>query len=231
MKIIALVPARGGSKGIPDKNIRLLADKPLLQYTLEAAVQSSVFDQIIVSSDSEKILNLAKQFPVTAYRRPDILAQDSTPTNPVIEDVIEKFHLDDDDILVLLQPTSPLRKASEITLSLQAYQQAAEIKALISVMPVSNHYLYAYRCEQNQLIQINPEYHALGRRQELPDIYLPNGAIYIFSVKDFMQNKKIPDQSIMPYIMPAELSVDIDNMQDWQKAEEQLLQENAEHQL
>lgn len=228
MKIIALVPARGGSKGIPDKNIRLLAGKPLLQYTLEAAVQSAVFNQIIVSSDSDKILDLAKKFPVTAYRRPDVLAQDHTPTNPVIEDVIKNFQLDGDDIVVLLQPTSPLRKAAEIKLSLQTFQQSVGIKALISVMPVSNQYLYAYRCEQNQLVQINPEYHALGRRQDLPDIYLPNGAIYIFSVKDFMQNKKIPGQAIMPYIMPAELSIDIDDMQDWQKAEEQLLQ--VEHQ-
>ncbi len=222
MNVIALVPARGGSKGIKDKNRRLLAGKPLLQYTLDAAIQSAIFDQIILSSDSQAILALAQDQPVIQHNRSETLAMDSTPTDPVILDIIQTFQLSDDDLVILLQPTSPLRTALDIQKAYQQFIQLNDAKLLLSVTPISNHLLYAYQQENAFITPVMPIYHQATQRQQLPDIFLPNGAIYIFRVKHFMRNHSIPDECIVPFIMEAERSVDIDNLHDWQLAEAQL---------
>ncbi len=219
MSVIAIVPARGGSKGVKDKNIRLLDGKPLLQYTLESALQAKIFDKIIVSSDSESILSVAKQFDVVTHKRPSEIAQDHTPTDPVIEDVIFTHHLNEEDRLVLLQPTSPLRSSKHIAEATKKFSENPSARSLVSVFEINNKYLKAYLEKDNflqPLVDLNTAY---TRRQDLPSLYMPNGAIYIFTVKEFLRDKNIPRTHQVPYLMSEADSVDVDTLEDFTKLE------------
>lgn len=218
-KTIALIPARGGSKGIPQKNIVNLAGKPLLSHTIHAAQAARVFDAIYVSSDDSQILAVAEADGAATIRRHPDLAQDHSPTNPVIQECIEQQSLARDDIIILLQPTSPLRTAGHIQASLTLYSQHQSCNALISVCAADNKYLYAYMGADPYLTPAMPEYAKISRRQDLPNIYLPNGAIYIFSVANFQCEQAIPDSKVIAYVMPEADSIDIDTLEDLKRAE------------
>lgn len=218
-KTIALIPARGGSKGIPQKNIVNLAGKPLLAHSIHAAQAAQVFDAIYVSSDDAQILTVAETYGAATIRRNPKLAQDNSPTNPVIQEAIEKQNLASDDIIVLLQPTSPLRTAGHIQASLKLYKEHQGCDALNSVCAADNKYLYAYLGADPYLTPAMPEYLKISRRQDLPNIYLPNGAIYIFSVASFQREQAIPDTKVIAYVMPEAESIDIDTPDDLKRAE------------
>lgn len=227
MKLIAIIPARGGSKGVKDKNIRPLAGKPLLHHTLEAAIDADVFDQIILTSDSENILSSAKKFPAVLHKRPLELAQDDTPTDPVIYDLIKTYDFTNKDLLVLLQPTSPLRSAKHIRDAIQKYTADVSARGLISTCEVDNKYLKAYLDKGHYLQPLVAVDAAYTRRQDLPSLYMPNGAIYIFSVEEFMREKNIPRTQLISYLMSAEDSVDIDSEDDFVKVEKILQQRSC----
>lgn len=218
-KTIALIPARGGSKGIPQKNIVNLAGKPLLSHTIHAAQAAQVFDAIYVSSDDAQILTVAEKDGAAIIRRHPDLAQDHSPTNPVIQECIEKQGLAADDIIVLLQPTSPLRTARDIEASLRLYLGQQDCDVLKSVCAADNKYLYAYVGADPYLTPAMPEFAKISRRQDLPNIYLPNGAIYIFSVTQFQYKQAIPDTKVIAYVMPEAKSIDIDTPEDLKRAE------------
>jgi CMP-N,N'-diacetyllegionaminic acid synthase len=218
-KTIALIPARGGSKGILHKNIALLAGKPLLSHSILAAQQAKVFDAIYVSSDDAQILAVAKEYGAAIVCRNPALAQDHSPTNPVIEEFIALQKLERDDVIVLLQPTSPLRKAEHIQAALQLFKQYADCAALKSVCAADNKYLYAYLGADPYLTPVVPEYMKFSRRQDLPSIYLPNGAVYIFTVGNFQCTQAIPQENILAYKMSEIDSVDIDTPADLEMAE------------
>lgn len=196
--MIALIPARGGSKGVPKKNIRDFRGKPLIRWTIDAAKESDIFTNIVVSSDSFEILDYCTD--VSRVKRADRLAQDDTPMDSVVADFLHGMNVEH---LMLLQPTSPLRTAHDIVRARQQYWGYS----LISVVKTNNKYLKGMLLEGDLL---NTIYDA-KRRQDLPPFYLPNGAIYLFSKQAFIENDGIPRLGVQPFVMEESLDVDTES--------------------
>jgi CMP-N,N'-diacetyllegionaminic acid synthase len=227
--VLALIPARGGSKSIPKKNIVPLLGKPLLAYSIEAALQSGVIDHVYVSSDDAEILSAAQQFGATPLQRTPSLALDESPTDPVIADFIAKVAAEPEDIIVLLQPTSPLRTAEHVRAAVESFQAAPAGQAVISVCNIDNKVLKAYLQQGDYLEALAGADFPYKRRQDLPALYMPNGALYIFSVRSFTQQQGIPRQQLKPYRMTVDDSADIDTLDDLRKAEQILVLRQQQH--
>lgn len=228
-KVFALVPARGGSKGIKQKNIVPLLGKPLIAYSIEAARASQVIDAVYASSDDDEILAAAQELGAQPIKRDPALAQDTSPTDPVIGEFIEREQLANEDIIVILQPTSPLRTAEHIREALIKYRTHPECRSLISVYEIDNKILKAYLGGGEFLAPIADANTSYTRRQDLPPVFMPNGALYIFSVAEFLRENKIPRMHIIPYLMSAADSLDIDVPNDLVAAEAALLQRQVSH--
>lgn len=213
-KCIAIIPARGGSKGLPKKNLYPLCGLPLIHYSITAASQSHLFEQVVVSSDDPDILSYAESNGAYSLMRPNTLAGDTSPTDPVIEHCIESLDLTDQDILCLLQPTSPLRTAEHIQNAMTLYNNNKP-KAVIAVTQPDKTPYKAYKLDDNGFLVgiVGPEY-PYTPRQLLPDTFYPNGALYIFSVEDFLAKRQIPREALIPFLMPREESVDVDTQDD-----------------
>lgn len=139
MKILGIIPARGGSKGIPRKNIKLLNGKPLIAYTIEAALASNL-DRVIVSTDCKEIAGISKEYGAEVMMRPSHLAEDKTPTLPVLQDVILKLN-EKFDAVMTLQPTSPLRTVEDINKSIEIFSSDKDADSLVSVLEVPHNYM------------------------------------------------------------------------------------------
>lgn len=208
--VTAVIPARAGSKGLPGKNLYPLLGSPLLQYTLEAAAESKVFDRMVVSSDSPEILDYARQIGAWDLDRPAELASDTASSDAVVKHLIDALHLAPDEILVLLQPTSPLRTEAHIREALAQFQ--AQMIPLISCHHVDNDCLKHYVYRNGRLTRLFPG--SNHRRQDLPEVLAPNGALYIFSVAQFRSAGGIPREGVQPYLMSSWESIDIDTLED-----------------
>ena len=189
-KILSIIPARGGSKGLPRKNIADLAGKPLIAWTIEASLNSEYISKTIVSSDDDEILNISKKYNADIIKRPDELALDTTAIEPVIKHVVEELKIEnlEYDYLVLLQPTSPLRYAKDID---NAFDMLFKnnATALISVCEIDNKILKAFKQNKDTFIEgISNNKYPFMRRQDLPKIYLSNGSIYIIKIDEFLIN-------------------------------------------
>ena len=220
-KVIGFIPARGGSKEIPRKNIHLLNGKPLLSYTVAAALESGVCDSVVVSSEDEEILNTAMSHGADTDQRPPALAQDDSTVDDVLAEYIDRTGLDDQSVIMLLQPTSPLRQAVHIKDSLAWFRENAEHQShaqiLMSVYQIDSRFVYAYQEDGSLMKPICDWASAYQHRQNLPNIYLPNRAIYIFTVGAFLEERKIPKNRIVPFVMSEEESVDIDTEEDMRR--------------
>jgi CMP-N,N'-diacetyllegionaminic acid synthase len=223
MKIYALIPARGGSKGIPRKNLYPVAGKPLLAHTITAAQDASAFAVITVSSDDKEILNLAQNMGVTGLLRPLQFSADDSSSDGVVEHYL-KCHpeVQGEDVIVYLQPTSPLRTAHHITEALQKFL-SCKAEMLLSVFIPDHHPFKSFKVNDAGLLEgaIHPD-HPFAPRQSLPEVFLPNGAIYIFRVRSFLAEHRFPRHDLLPYLMPAELSIDIDVLADVDLVESRL---------
>lgn len=214
----AIIPARGGSKGLPNKNIVLLDGKPLITFTLDAAVSCGVFDEIIVTSDSDQILEASRYANVTLHKRAHHLATDKASSLDVVDDVIKYYSLN--GYVCLLQPTSPLRGAEHIR---SAYLKFKSMKLSSLVSVVKNK-----EPAQKSLV-LDPETQLLGPilswndltapRQCLNPTYHPNGAIYFFLAGNFRENKNLFSSPLGMYEMTERDSVDIDCRADLELAE------------
>lgn len=222
-KIIALIPARGGSKGVPKKNIFLVRDKPLINYTIEAIIQSQVADEIYVTSDCDSIISVCKKFmSVRCVKRKEHLALDTTTTDSVVMDFIEFIGNGKPTQLtsiLLLQPTSPLRNFIHIREATQMYLKDMPDLLMSVFTPAINPYKSLYLHTDGYIYPIVGKEAPFMSRQSLPKVYHPNGAIYLFSVKNFMQEGCIPRKNILPFEMSIDVSIDIDTMQDIYKTE------------
>jgi CMP-N,N'-diacetyllegionaminic acid synthase len=223
-KVIALIPARGGSKGIKQKNVAPLLGKPLIDYSIAAARSSGVIDEVYVSSDDELILSVALSLGAKTIRRSPALALDESPTDPLIAEFIAHENLSASDIIVLLQPTSPLRMPHHIIDSLQRFRAHPSCRSLISVYEVNNKYLKAYIAGGEFLTPLAGTNTSYSRRQDLPSVVMPNGALYIFTVAEFLREQKIPRSQIISYVMSEAESLDIDTPGDLAAAEQALQQ-------
>jgi len=208
-KVLALIPARGGSKGVHRKNMRLVAGKPLIAHTISQALEAAGVDEVIVSSDDDEILAVAEANGAIALRRPDHIAQDDSP---VIDSIIHAVGQHGPyDAVALLQPTSPLRLPTDITAAVALFLQTGQ--PVCSVFRVEDgHPGRMYRIEDGggraRLVPLMPEL-ARHRRQDLPPLYLRNGALYVFGPRQVDEGRIITDD-MLAYVMDANSSVNVD---------------------
>ncbi len=216
---LAIIPARGGSKGLLKKNIIETAGRPLISWTIDAAVHSKYLSRIIVSSDDPEILEIAQSNGAETFQRPNNLALDETPMQPVVHHVINKLKVKDEkyDNIVLLQPTSPARNTQDIdqAISLLLKHQAT---SLISVYePLHSPFKAFMTDEQGHLKGIINNQMPFQCRQNLPKAYMPNGAIHIISTNEFKKYNSFHTDKCIPFVMPRNRSMDIDSSQDLSK--------------
>lgn len=221
MKNLAVIPARSGSKGLKDKNIKLLNGKPLMVYSIEAAKKSEIFDCIHVSTDSEQYAKIAKDNGADVpFLREASLANDTSSTWDVIKYVLKKYTAMNQcfDSVTVLQPTSPLRSEKDIY---HAYQMFVQKKAhaVISVCEMEHPPVWSNVLPEDGSLKgfLKPE--ADVRRQELPTYYRFNGAIYIVDVKHLLNVGDLYDEKSYAYVMDKRISVDIDTAYDFAMAE------------
>lgn len=224
MKVLAIIPARGGSKGILKKNLINVAGKPLIAWTIEAALNSKYIESIVVSSDSEEILKFSSTYEnIINIERPVSLAEDSSPTEPVISHVLETLEdVDAYDYLILLQPTSPLRTRKDIDDAISLIS-SSDATSLISVTRPNHHPLKSFLKDENGYLKgvVNNQFPFMPR-QELPEVYQPNGAIYIVDTKEFLKSNKLFTDKTIEHLMSNSKSIDIDSLKDIKRIEDQL---------
>ena len=216
MSILAIIPARGGSRGIPKKNIYPVGGKPLIAWTIEAAKNSRYIIKIVVSSDSDDILDVAKTFGVIPIKRPDHLATDNAPPEPLIPHVLEYMKNTYDyvpETLIYLQPTSPLRNEGHIDEAYELFLQK-KANALNSVFEIEKKYLKTFIDDNGYLkASVGPDFPSKNR-QDLPSVFMPNGAIYIIRREEFLKTHRLFSDKTIPYIMSQEHSIDVDTIED-----------------
>lgn len=223
VKIIALIPARGGSKGVPRKNLRCVAGHSLVSRSIDCANGCTSIDQVYVSSDDNGIIDETVRLGAEILRRPRELATDEATTDSVVDHAISSLELSPHDIVVLLQPTSPLRTGTHTNEALTLFlEKQNEAEGLVSVKPADPKYLMGYTYAGKLLEAVKPDCHV--RRQDFPGYYLPNGAVYIFSVANFRSSRGIPRNHVIPYVMPEAVSLDIDSEADLELAEKLILE-------
>ncbi|MDE5591838.1 MAG: acylneuraminate cytidylyltransferase family protein [Helicobacter sp.] len=216
--LLALIPARGGSKSIKKKNLALLGDKPLLYYTIKAAKESECIQEIVVSSEDEEILEYAKSQGVSILKRPKELAQDTSRSNEVVEHCLK--HYPNYEEFILLQATSPFRRAEHVE---QAYEKfkKEDSQALISVCTYEKTILKAFVLNERGCLKgICNDSFPFMPRQELPEVFMANGAIYLGKVKNFLKNPTFLAEQTSYFLMDTLSSLDIDEPSDLQKANE-----------
>lgn len=214
---MALIPARGQSKGIPRKNIKMLCGKPLIAWTIEAALAARSVDAVVVSTEDEEIASVAKaagaQVP---FLRPAELAGDHTPGIAPVMHAIER--LPDYSGILLLQPTSPLRTKEDIE-GLLAMAHGAGANSVVSVCAVGEHPAWMFQRAEDGRLKPFLDGPAPTRRQDLPSLYVLNGAMYFVRREWLVECEALVGPETLGYLMPPERSVDIDTMTDWRAAE------------
>ena len=220
--IISIIPARGGSKGVPRKNIKLLAGKPLIAYSIEVAKNSKYINRVLVSTEDEEIKNVAKQWGAEVIDRPKELAQDKTPTIDVILHTLEYLKKEEGmnpDLVVLLQPTSPLRTVTDVDESINLFLSSSDALSLVSITEYDTAPFYAVTLSNGYLKPLFDKKYFQLRRQDVPKAYKPNGAIFIASPQTLTMYKTFYTPMTIGYIMPKERSIDIDTEFDFALAE------------
>lgn len=224
MKILGIIPARGGSKGVPRKNIKLLGGKPLIEYTSEIALKSKHLTKVVLSSDDDEIIEVAKSIGLEApFKRPSELAKDNTPTLPVILHALDFFKTkgEEFDAVCLLQTTSPFRTEEFLDEALQKFI-TSNTDSLVSVKEVPHefnpHWTFKLN-EQGNLYIATGESEIITRRQDLPKSYHRDGSIYITKTSVLVTQKSLYGNSIAYIENSNKAYVNIDTLDDWVKAD------------
>ncbi|MEO6410737.1 MAG: acylneuraminate cytidylyltransferase family protein [Burkholderiaceae bacterium] len=217
MKTFALIPARGGSKGISRKNVKTIAGKPLIVWTIEAALRSTGLDAVVVSTDDAEIADVAcRAGAQVPFMRPAALAQDDTPgLAPVLHalDELSQF-----DAVLLLQPTSPLRDTTDIEACLRLARER-DSPSVVSVSEPDAHPSWIYRLTEHGTLEALVPALAVSRRQDLAPVFALNGAIY-FAQKHWLRStRKLVTEQTLAYVMDRERAIDVDTPLDWKLAE------------
>ena len=230
MKKIAIIPARSGSKGLPNKNILMLGNKPLIAYTIEAALKSKEFERVIVSTDSLEYKCIAKKFGAEVFIRSEELSNDKASSFVVIEDVLNKIETSV-DYFVLLQVTSPFRNENHIKESIEIFENGiSEYDFLVSMQKSDkSSSLIKPIYDSGTLEEYNIDYSNYSRQKY--DEYHPNGAIFIGKVKEYLEQKHFFGKRAKAYFMNKEDSIDIDDSLDFEIAITILNKKNKEENL
>jgi CMP-N-acetylneuraminic acid synthetase len=218
--IICIIPARGGSKGVPKKNIRSIKGEPLISYTIRSAIKSKLLDKVIVSTEDDEIAAISKQYGAEIINRPIKLSEDETPTEPVIIHAVSVLECEGykPDIIVTLQPTSPLRTANQIDEAVGKIM-SEDVDSVISLKEVREHPYKMKRIEGDRVVPFLSLNLKSNRRQDMPILYKENGAIYVTKYELLMEKQRIIGDEAIPYIMCEKTSLDIDTELDFQLAE------------
>lgn len=215
MKILAIIPARGVSKGFPLKNIRLLNGKPVIYYTIHAASKSKLVNRIVVSTDNRKIAKIVKKIGAEVVNRPKRLAAEKAKIEPVIFHTLEylkKLDRYKPDIIILLQNTSPLRTSKHVDGAISHFWKGK----YDSLLSVSRSHYFLWKKKNKQCRPINYSPTSRPNRQDITNEFVENGAIYISSLNALMKSKCRISGRIGMYVMPEELSYQIDSKLDFQ---------------
>jgi CMP-N-acetylneuraminic acid synthetase len=235
--VVGLIPARGGSKGIPRKNVKPLAGKPLIAWTVQAALASRRVDRVIVSTEDAEIAAVARECGAeTPFRRPPELARDDTPGDAVVLHAIEwlcRGGATAPEYVMLLQPTCPLREARDIDGAVDLARQRRAL-AVVSVVEVCHHPCYARLLgADGRLMSFLDSVRGHSapeptRRQDLPRVYTENGAVFLAQVPFFMERRTFFGPDTLAYVMPPERSLDIDSEWTFRLADLLLLRRRRE---
>jgi len=218
-KVYAVIPARGGSKGLPMKNIMDFCGKPLIAWSIDAAMKSRYIDYFIVSTDDPEIQKTAQKYCANVSIRPDYLAEDTTPTFDVLNYVIKNQlpEVGNGDYLVLLEPTSPLRTSIDIDTALSLLVENKKIAdSIVGVTKVeAQHPAFNYKVNNKGLLEPydNESFKTL-RRQDLDELFYLEGTIYISKVIELLSNRGFYHSKTMPYKVPRWKAVEIDDKMD-----------------
>jgi CMP-N,N'-diacetyllegionaminic acid synthase len=224
MRVLGLIPARGGSKGVLRKNVRQLAGKPLLQWTTEAALASRTLACVVLSTDDEEIAAVGRDCGVLVpFLRSSGLADDDTPTLPVVQHALRELEKIGDafDAVCLLQPTSPFRTAGDIDGCVQLFLQsgADTVMSILRVPSEYNpHWIYV-RNSDGSLALFTGESHPLPRRQMLPPAFRRDGSVYVTRRSVVMEQNTLYGSRLLGYEVQRDDSVNIDTPADWRRAE------------
>lgn len=233
MKVLGIITARGGSKGIPGKNLKLLAGKPLLAYTVDTARRSGALDRVILSTEDEAIAAAGRDLGCDVpFMRPLDLAQDDTPHLPVIQHAarwMEERANYRPDAVMILQPTSPLRTTADIAAAVELLDRSGADSVLsVSEVPAHAHPMRTLRVDGAGdavlFVSGEPVRKRINRRQDLPPAWVMNGAIYVCRTRVlFDAEPSLYGNRVVAYRMPAERSISIDDLEDWAAAERAVL--------
>lgn len=216
-KVIAIVPARGGSKGIPKKNIKMLIDKPLIAWTISEAKKAKYIDRLIVSTDNEEIADISRQWGAEVpFLRPAELAKDETPGIEPILHALEKFP--DYEYVIVLQPTTPLRQVKDIDAAIELCV-TNKSKFCVSVTESKIVPEWMFNINENGNLNALIDDDIPYQRQKAKKTYMLNGAIYIGKREELFKTRSFITPETIAYVMPQERSVDIDDMSDFKWTE------------
>lgn len=218
-QLLALIPARGGSKGLEKKNLKILNGKPLIDYTIQAALDSIYVDNVFLSSENIDILNYGKKRGICLIERPHEFALDTSTAVEVVSHFIKHQSLDSNTYIAYLQPTSPLRSSAILNNAISSMLKSG-LHSLTSVVELESSPYKSFKINnEGTLESLFSEHLTNASRQTLPKTYLANGAIYIFRVQDFEKIRGFPSNGGLPFIMRKEDSVDIDTLNDFFEAQ------------
>lgn len=218
-KILAIIPARGGSKGLPGKNIRILCGKPLIGWSIEHAQQSKYIDEIFISTDSREIADVAETFGVKVPElRPAALAADTAPSSAFIIHTINYLANQgkDFDYLILLEPTSPLRDVEDVDKSIELLLNAPEFESMVGVCKAEdqNPVFMQVIDDNGRLLPYEKEVR-ITRRQDVPNVYFLEGTVYLSKISSFLEKKAFRHDRTLPYIVPKWKSFEVDDIIDF----------------
>ena len=224
-KIICIIPARGGSKGVPKKNIKILNGKPLLQYSYEFAIKLNIFNTICLSTDSKEISDIGKKIGLdTPFIRPESISTDESSSFEVVKHAIDFYKINFNkvfDYVCLLQPTVPFRDIDVLLPKIIESINNSKVDTIISFREVPHQYnpQWLFKLDKNSKY-ISPIDKAgiVTRRQDLKSFYHRDGSIYIFKVKN-LESNSIYGNFIFPILLNDKNDINIDTMEDWSRAE------------
>lgn len=226
-RVLGLIPARGGSKGVPGKNKRVVGGRPLIQFSIDVAQASGALTDIAVTTDDEEIAAIARRAGVTAIARPHDIAEDNSPVIDAIRHALAELG-QVFDAIVLLQPTTPLRTAADLDAAVELYFNHGANPVCSVLRCEDSHPARMYTTENGALRPLMPEW-ATTRRQELPPVYHRNGALYVFGHAEVDSGNMITER-MTPYVMPEERSINIDTELDFLLLQAMLERDARPHQ-
>lgn len=231
LRVLGVIPARAGSRGVRNKNIRELCGKPLLQYTAEAALASKRLTRVVLTTESDEIAAVGRRCNLEVLERPADLSLDETPMLPVVIHAMTVVETSGDlfDAVCLLQPTNPLRRTEDIDACIELFERS-EVDSVVTVLlvPSEHNPHWVYFADQRGVLRLSTgENEPISRRQDLPEAYHREGSVYVTRRRVVMEENSLYGKRLIGYKMDPDNSVNVDTLADWERAEQLLTKQCA----